>query len=32
VANELLNPVTILKESMVRLENDLTFTKQVNRE
>lgn len=30
--NELLNPVTILKEGMVRLENDVTFLKQVNRE
>ena len=32
MANELLNPVTILKESMLRLENNLTFTKFVNRD
>ena len=32
MSNELLNPVTILKESMIRLENNITFIKQVNRE
>ena len=30
--NELLNPVVILKESMIRLENDTTMLKYVNRE
>jgi len=32
MSNELLNPVTILKESMMRLENNITMTKFVNRE
>ena len=32
MANSLLNPVTILKESMIRLENNTTMVKQVNRD
>jgi len=32
MANELLNPVTILKEGMVRLENNATILKHVNRD
>jgi len=32
LANELLNPVTILKNSMIRLENNLTMVKFVNRD
>jgi hypothetical protein len=31
-ANELLNPVIIGKDSLIRLENNVTFTKYVNRE
>ena len=32
MGNDLLNPVTILKDSMVRLENNITMTKHVNRD
>ena len=32
MANELLNPVVIAKNSLIRLENNLVFAKQVNRE
>ncbi|HLG97163.1 MAG TPA: hypothetical protein VKX49_12700 [Bryobacteraceae bacterium] len=32
MANELLNPVAILQESLMRWENNLVFAKQVNRE
>ena len=32
MGNDLLNPVTILKDSMVRLENSITMTKHVNRD
>lgn len=30
--NELLNPVVIAQDTLLRLENTLTFFKQVNRE
>ena len=32
MANDLLNPVVIAKNSLIRLENNLVFAKQVNRE
>jgi hypothetical protein len=32
MSNELLNPVVIAQNSLIRLENDLTMTKMVNRE
>ena len=32
MANELLNPVVITQESLIRLENNLCFAKYVNRE
>jgi len=32
MGNDLLNPVTILKEGMIRLENNTTMVKQVNRD
>lgn len=32
MANELINPVTITQNSLIRLENNLVFSKYVNRE
>ncbi len=32
MANELLNPVVIAQNTLMRLENNLVFFKQVNRE